>query len=541
MRMVWTSSSELILLLVSSVLLRGQRLCHGWTVPLRTYRYKPLGRYGVPTPQARHPPKSDDWEDAGCDSEILERVESLNADDVRTARESSLVFEDSGGKSGILEEDDDGELPPFEWVDNHVAIRTLEPVLLREETNSIQRAAETLWESQDGSSSRFSYQYATNSEAHVSDFPSDSDATLAINRALLTKIYPLIRRAFPTISPPKDVPLFVYDALVIRYNATKSGDSNQTPRAGQPLHRDLGLVSVNVMLNDATDFEGGGTFFENQLKNHLNQGAADAFNTSSNLLQHKPQPIKPPGVGHCLLHESAERHAGAATVAGIRDILVLFVTAPSSPKIVNARIKQCREFCEQLHQDNEIQALECRIRHHNMALRLVPNDGEAYQYLGTAWMEFAALAKANNDGMHHQHHYLQQAIDCLQRAAVLTPCDSRVYNNLGIALGQQVEPLKEASFAIQTSKEAYRRGHTLLLALAQAGCDVVDETDTLSRNYGLMLANQDRFTEACEVLKDTAARYLEAEKKDGKAPPRGIVEAYQLWKFCQSRSFHVAS
>ena len=149
--------------------------------------------------------KGDAREDMGCESEILERVESLNADDVWTARGSSLVFEDSR-----KQENEDDELPSFEWVDSHVAIRSLDPVLLRDETKSIQRAAETLWETQDGSSSRFSYQYATNSEAHVSDFPSDSDATRAINRALLTKIYPLIRKAFPTIAPPKDIPLSIF-------------------------------------------------------------------------------------------------------------------------------------------------------------------------------------------------------------------------------------------------------------------------------------------------------------------------------------------
>ena len=290
--------------------------------------------------------------------------------------------------------------------------------------------------------------------------------------------------------------LFVYDALVIRYNATASA----AQPAGQPLHRDLGIVSINVMLNE--EFEGGGTFFENQLLN-------------DNKALHGPLQPKG-GAGHCLAHSSSQRHAGAGTVSGVRDILVFFVTtAAPSALIFNARLKQCRDVC---CCDGKNSSLLCRIRHHRLALRYVPDDGEAFQYLGTALLEYADY--------HGDDNALQAAIACFRRAERLTPCDARVYNNLGISLGklEQKQQLVEQQ---GSAEEAYQKGLDILLKCQIAGCNVEHDLDSLSLNYGLYLAKQDRFAESYKILSRPAAKRKQLQDS------RTIQDAYRLWTFCE--------
>ncbi len=67
----------------------------------------------------------------------------------------------------------------------------------------------------------------------------------------------------------------MYNSLIIRYNSNKAmmtmmnGDGNNQESgflgAGQPLHQDKALISINSMLNTSSKFEGSGAFFENQL------------------------------------------------------------------------------------------------------------------------------------------------------------------------------------------------------------------------------------------------------------------------------------
>jgi hypothetical protein len=116
----------------------------------------------------------------------------------------------------------------------------------------------------------------------------------------------------------------VYDSLFIQHNITAANVNNDAGNgsgdnlgsgAGQPLHRDLGYVSVYIMLNE--EFEGGGTFFEDQLLPFVLSGNHD------NVMH----PLKPLGPRHTFAHYSKSRHAGAATYTGVCNILVIFLAA----------------------------------------------------------------------------------------------------------------------------------------------------------------------------------------------------------------------
>lgn len=248
----------------------------------------------------------------GRDS-ILRRIRKLQELDQspppRSARE---VRECSSEEGSSDRRDSRATVVPYEWITcptsadtsqgaqlpYPLAIRTIgtDPILNQTSIRVLRNAIQEWWEpSLDSAAiatgtletakqrrqSRFTYQRQGNYEAHVFDDFSDPQITIKVhsivNECLQSRIYPLVRQVFARNDDDDDeiVPFCVYDALFIRYNATeaqlggpsssknKNGRSHQKMGAGQPLHRDLGLVSVNILLNDG--FEGGGTFFERQL------------------------------------------------------------------------------------------------------------------------------------------------------------------------------------------------------------------------------------------------------------------------------------
>jgi hypothetical protein len=73
-------------------------------------------------------------------------------------------------------------------------------------------------------------------------------------------------------------------------------DHLDTCRTDRPvsIRNDLGVVSINIMLNSPDNFEGGGTFFENQLLETASKAEATSTSTSTSTIA---QPHKPSGVG----------------------------------------------------------------------------------------------------------------------------------------------------------------------------------------------------------------------------------------------------
>jgi len=369
----------------------------------------------------------------------------------------------------------------------------------------IRSAAERQWNdssssssSSSGGKSRFTYQRRGNYEAHLNDLAEDDPAIRAIAEELLRdKVYPLIREAFGSTDLVVDdltsLRFCVYDSLVIRYNATEANnvggmDSNAAVvGAGQPLHRDLGLISVNIMLNSEEEFAAGGTAFENQF------GEVGS------------QPLKPVGPGHALSHLSSERHAGSCTTKGVRDILVIFITAtnadsssvhwPTAPRMERCARLKAKARGESQRFDNAVDAALCRAAYQRLAAESFPGDGEAWHYLGMALRDYH-LAEGSDDA---SGIIKQLSLDCLLLAAELTPCDGRLFNNLGLLFGQlYTEQNRQAYF--DQAQQCYNKSEVLHRAAQLAGCDIGREYDASILNHGLFLANLDRFHEAADVL-----------------------------------------
>lgn len=111
--------------------------------------------------------------------------------------------------------------------------------------------------------------------------------------ALEERLYPLLRAQFGQYLPDA-TKLRVADGFIVKYDA-EGGQTELKP------HRDGSVLSFNIALNPASEFEGGGTWF-------------DSLN----------EPVKI-DQGEVVSHASALLHGGHGITSGKRYILVAFV------------------------------------------------------------------------------------------------------------------------------------------------------------------------------------------------------------------------
>ena len=115
-----------------------------------------------------------------------------------------------------------------------------------------------------------------------------------INEQLLPRIFASVVEAFECCADhPSDLRLG--GARVVRYDAAEG-------QVELGMHRDFLALTVNIALNDPTEFEGGGTIVE--------------------ALSKSPIRLKR---GHALIHPGDVRHAGTSITSGSRYVLVLFL------------------------------------------------------------------------------------------------------------------------------------------------------------------------------------------------------------------------
>lgn len=517
-------------------------------------------------------------------SSILANINRDHERDVAWAKASPLPFESEANGNNHFHSI---QYEPINDItsDIPIAIQTESstPLLNDAEVQLLRSVSQFYWDRQcsggDGASekSRFTYQRRGNSEAHLSDVVKYAqqfnfkDFPSLVQDLLLNRVYPWVREVYLSKEEGGgDLELYVYDSLFIRYNATRSdpnhlhsGDIEHRRRvgAGQPLHRDLGYASVNIMLNSEKDFNGGGTFFEDQLKPMVLVGELDDGVC----------PIKPPGPGHAIVHLSSCRHAGAATFSGVRDILVMFLAAtkkeqhrssgtdsainPVPQWECNARIKSTARAYSADCCESDLDQLLCRIRHHRLAIEQVMDDGEAWHYLGMALLDHYNHRKVINDAeksWSQCEHSLELANLCLDEATKRTPCDGRLYNNLGIASERLLE-LAIAKEPTQSSKvieqlrekirDSYHRSLMIHSTCERMGCDTVTDYESTCLNYGLFLSKQDEFDNAANVLsKIVSPNDAEFSNTNDDAAAwarqRVLHDARQLLSFCEKQRCH---
>jgi len=96
----------------------------------------------------------------------------------------------------------------------------------------------------------------------------------------------------------EDIVIDIKDLFVVKYSHDAQ---NQLE-----MHCDGSFLSFSILLNNATDFEGGGTYFDDGLSSHLEQG-------------------------DILIHSSQIKHSGLPVILGTRYLLVGFINLIMEP------------------------------------------------------------------------------------------------------------------------------------------------------------------------------------------------------------------
>ena len=147
------------------------------------------------------------------------------------------------------------------------------------------------------------YTYAGSSdEAHLYSLPS--------SHAAVSAALPDVCAAAATLLAPQLPPtgLRVYNALVIRYSAA---------RCRMPAHSDHSLVTVNVALNDAAQYRGGGTWFQALRAEEEQEEEASGSAAGSAADATLPgRVIRLSRAGDAVVHAGSLYHGGAPTLGG---------------------------------------------------------------------------------------------------------------------------------------------------------------------------------------------------------------------------------
>jgi tetratricopeptide (TPR) repeat protein len=208
-------------------------------------------------------------------------------------------------------------------------------------------------------------------------------------------------------------------------------------------------------LNSQDEFEGGGTFFENLLLPIHDPRSDNSCADSDHVHPCEGHPIiRPNGVGHVVAHMSTERHAGAPTVKGIREILVFFLTlrpnvssterigqgssiAPRAPPVERAfHLKLAAK---------EMTVASSAIMCLDMALKERPMDGEAHFWKGFRMLYGGISSDCKGRSSSNDRDEtiilsdIKKSIHHMQRAQQYTPFDARSNCFVGVAYKRMID------------------------------------------------------------------------------------------------------
>ena len=484
---------------------------------------------------------------ASTTDEVIETTNKVNneAEQVfyETLDKVDSQHEKSSFQSSLASEDidrNDTPIPRYEplygndaYNNKPIAYRSIgsneeDKILSNDAMQSIKSSADKYWnenkEAQEDS--RFTLQFKGNSEIHLDDLCSYNPSIKPLlNSVLKEKVYPLLRKAFHS----QEYQLCIYDALYVRYDADKALEYYvNVTGASQPLHRDLGLYSVNIALNN--DFEGGGTFFENAIE--------------------KNAILKPVAPGHCLIHNSWERHAGVPTTKGIRDIIVLFVSSrqyPNQGAPIMERFARVKGMLRPLPVSQRIYTMNKLI---HMAKELHVEEisyGEAFLWLGFDLMqkhEYEVQEYSMEEKVIQRYRDMNDAIDAFTKGTELLPNDARGYFHLASASDMRLKYVQQyidlindtTPLDLQTEVEGiiskYEKCIHLERIYTTSGLKQGDDWMEACVRLGTVYASYGNFVSALETFEGILELHHENRFN---VPSHILDEARRAIEFCKGR------
>jgi len=437
---------------------------------------------------------------------------------------------------GKIDNGTGGRLPMIEWLKtsdtNHkIAVKTIGdvPVFTEDDISMLRDAADRRFSHANGvPTSRYTMQYEGNSEVHLDDLcAADPSLKMRIDKILQNKVYPLVRKAFANDDEDSpEGPLCVYDSIFVRYNGDQARALGRDG-ASQPLHQDGGIYSINIALNSHKDisnengFTGGGTFFE-------------AFTDDQNLSSIQ----RPESPGHAIFHKTTARHAGAPTTSGIRDILVIFLTARKSEEADNVESKTWRiERAMRLQSiAKELPSRDLLIPCLEIAKSNDPTNSEMSYWLGVH-----LLQGDMNDPSDERWNEICYGVDVLRDSTLLNPADARAHYHHGMAISarhkyamrtQRAHLLPPADEAANSMINAFEMAIRLERKCAGVGCKNCINLAAGYLTLADFMARLKSFEKAIVYLEQIEGLVSEAGDLDQHWAPSMLQQANSMMEFC---------
>jgi tetratricopeptide (TPR) repeat protein len=249
-----------------------------------------------------------------------------------------------------------GRLPDFaERIPRRVMV-TEPPLLSRDECRNVVRWAEQHFQGKWPTQKSGDYDVAG---CWIKDVPEVKKWFL---RTVQRRLFPLLAQAFPDfVESPED--LCVDQTYLFKYTAETGG------RTG--VHTDAGCLSFTLALNDGSEYEGGGTWFEGL--QHDGDASESNYN---NVLEMR--------CGQVAIRPGGVKHAGHAVRSGVRYVIGGFCMNRRTPESVRQLLTP-----DDFHESgsNQLRALEA-------AVALNPHFFGSYTLLANEHKRLGNLEKA---------------------------------------------------------------------------------------------------------------------------------------------------
>lgn len=289
------------------------------------------------------------------------------------------------------------------------------------------------------------------------------------------------------------------------------------------------MVSVAFVVIHAPDFDPltcfnheGGTFFE-----ALTIGDGDTTQL----------PIAP---GHAIIHKTTERHAGAPTTSGIRDILVIFLTArrPTNAKADEntwriERAMRMQSIAMGLERKKRILALQ-------IASTNDPTNSEVFYWLGVHLIQGDMTDQSDE-----RWEELRNGVELLMHSISLNPANARAHYHLGMAIStrhtyamrtKRAHLLPPAKEAAESLINAFESAINLETKCDKAGCKNGINVPAAFLALGDFMARLKNFDKAVAYLRQVEICIEKYGETDNEWADSMRQEVSDMLEYCKRES-----
>ena len=288
-----------------------------------------------------------------------------------------------------------------------------------------------------------------------------------------------------------------------------------------------GVAAFACLLNphSSDDSVSGGTFLE-----ALTVGDGE----------HTQRPIAP---GHAIVHKTTQRHAGAPTTSGVRDILVIFLTARRPLDVENDANTWNVERAMRLQ---SIAKEELKLAREKLlpSLQLArENDPVNSEVL--YWLGVHLIQGDMNDPSDARWEEICRGVELLQASALLNPADARAHYHLGMGISTRhkyamrtkrahlLPPPKEAA---ESLVEAFETAIELERKCENAGCQNEINCAAAFLALGDFMARLKSFDKAIPYLNQVETTIREAGDIGENWAHNMLQEVDSMLSYCETES-----